>query len=62
MEVRILFPMPKKDFISNFPTSHRIPKSRLYVHLSKDEDTAVKVGKRHGKPILYLVKYLEKQI
>ena len=33
-----------------------IPKSRLYVHLSKDEDTAVKVGKRHGKPVLYHVK------
>ena len=26
--------------------------SRLYVHLSKDEETAVKVGKRHGKPVV----------
>ena len=33
-----------------------IPKSRLYVHLSKDRETAVKVGQRHGKPILYTVK------
>lgn len=33
-----------------------IPKSRLYVHLSGDEDTAVKVGRRHGKPVLYIVK------
>lgn len=33
-----------------------LPKSRLYVHLSKDEETAVKVGKRHGKPVLYIVK------
>ena len=33
-----------------------IPKSRLYVHLSKDRETAVKVGKRHGKPVLYIVK------
>ena len=33
-----------------------IPKSRLYVHLSKDKDTAVKVGKRHGNPVLYIVK------
>lgn len=24
--------------------------SRLYVHLSSDAETAVKVGKRHGKP------------
>lgn len=28
------------------------PMSRLYVHLSKDEETAVKVGKRHGKPVV----------
>lgn len=33
-----------------------IPKSRLYVHLSKDRETAVKVGKRHGKSVLYIVK------
>lgn len=33
-----------------------IPKSRLYVHLSGDEDTAVRVGRRHGKPVLYIVK------
>lgn len=32
-----------------------IPKSRLYVHLSKDEETALKVGARHGKPVLYHV-------
>ena len=32
-----------------------IPKSRLYVHLSKDKDTAIKVGQRHGKPVLYTV-------
>ena len=33
-----------------------IPKSRLYVHLSPDEETAVKVGRRHGKPVIYLVR------
>ena len=31
------------------------PKSRLYVHLSTDYDTAVKVGKRHGKPFIFKV-------
>lgn len=30
-------------------------KSRLYVHLSRDYDTAVKVGVRHGKPVIYEV-------
>ena len=33
-----------------------IPKSRLYVHLSSDKETAVKVGQRHGKPVVYVVK------
>ena len=32
-----------------------IPKSRLYVHLSLDEETAVDVGKRHGKPVLFRI-------
>lgn len=33
-----------------------IPKSRLYVHLSSDMETAEKVGKRHGKPVVYTVR------
>ena len=33
-----------------------IPKSRLYVHLSSDEETARKVGIRHGKLVLYRIK------
>jgi len=32
------------------------PMSRLYVHLSNDEETAVKVGKRHGKPVMLKIK------
>ena len=32
-----------------------IPKSRLYVHLSGDQETAMKVGKRHGGAIVYQV-------
>ncbi len=30
--------------------------SRLYVHLSKDEEMAVKVGKRHGEPVVLKMK------
>ncbi|MCR4641548.1 MAG: RNA 2'-phosphotransferase [Lachnospiraceae bacterium] len=33
-----------------------MPKSRLYVHLSGDEETARKVGMRHGKPVLYRIR------
>lgn len=32
-----------------------LAKSRLYVHLSVDIETAMNVGKRHGKPVLYKV-------
>ncbi len=32
-----------------------LPKSRLYVHLSGDTETAEKVGRRHGKLLLYQV-------
>ena len=32
-----------------------VPKSRLQVHLSSDYATAVKVGARHGDPIVYQV-------
>ena len=33
-----------------------LPKSRLYVHLSADPEMAYKVGQRHGKPVIYIVK------
>ena len=44
-----------EKFVSGIDTEGLIPKSRLYVHLSKDEDTALQVGTRHGKPVLYRV-------
>ncbi|MBO6047815.1 MAG: RNA 2'-phosphotransferase, partial [Erysipelotrichaceae bacterium] len=30
--------------------------SRLYVHLSKDKETALMTGKRHGRPVVYVVR------
>lgn len=36
-----------------------VSKSRLYVHLSSDEQTAVDVGTRHGKPVLFRVAALK---
>ncbi len=32
-----------------------LPRSRLYVHLSANRDTAVQVGARHGSPLVYAV-------
>jgi putative RNA 2'-phosphotransferase len=31
------------------------PQSRQQVHLSRDEETALKVGQRHGKPIIFRI-------
>ena len=45
-----------EKFTASIEAQGLIPKSRLYVHLSKDEDTAVRVGQRHGKPVLYIVR------
>ena len=45
-----------EKFVASIDAQGLIPKSRLYVHLSKDEETAIKVGTRHGRPVLYKVK------
>ena len=44
-----------EKYRNSIDQSGLIPKSRLYVHLSGDIDTAINVGKRHGKPIVYKV-------
>jgi len=45
-----------EKFVSSIDAMGLISKNRLYVHLSKDVETAVKVGSRHGKPVIYRVK------
>lgn len=42
-------------YVSSIDVEGLISKSRLYVHLSKDMNTAIQVGSRHGKPVLYKV-------
>lgn len=44
-----------RKYVDNIDTQGLKKKSRLYVHLSKDYETAVKVGKRHGDPVIYEV-------
>lgn len=44
-----------EKYVSSIDMQGLIPKSRLYVHLSGDIGTAVKVGSRHGKPVVYRV-------
>ena len=42
-------------FAASIEAQGLLPRNRLYVHLSPDAETAEKVGRRHGKPVIYLV-------
>lgn len=42
-------------FVASIEQQGLLPMSRLYVHLSPDEKTAVEVGRRHGKPVVFKV-------
>ena len=49
----ILYHGTGEKYVSSIDEQGLISKSRLYVHLSKDEQTAKMVGSRHGKPVIY---------
>ena len=55
MPPKVLYHGSAEKYVTFIEQEGLIPKSRLYVHLSKDVDTALKVGKRHGKAIAYLI-------
>ena len=44
-----------RRFSASIEAQGLLPQSRLYVHLSPDVETAEKVGRRHGEPVIYLV-------
>lgn len=44
-----------EKYVESISKDGLIPKSRLYVHLSKDIRTAENVGSRHGKPYIFKV-------
>jgi putative RNA 2'-phosphotransferase len=46
-------------FVESIRTQGLLPGSRQHVHLSRDEATAVKVGQRHGKPAILIVRAAE---
>lgn len=50
-----LFHGTGRKYVESIDQTGVIPKSRLYVHLSGDQETAMKVGKRHGDPVVYSV-------
>ena len=51
----ILYHGTGEKFVPAIDKEGLIPKSRLYVHLSGDRDTAENVGRRHGRPVIYTV-------
>ena len=51
----ILYHGTAEKYVESIDNQGLIPKSRLYVHLSKDVDTALNVGSRHGKAVIYKV-------
>lgn len=55
----ILFHGTGEKYVDSINKSGLIPKSRLYVHLSSNEETAYKVGTRHGKSVIYKVRSKE---
>ncbi len=42
-------------FLDSILEKGLLPMSRQYVHISRDEETAWKVGARHGKPVVLLI-------
>ncbi len=54
MPPAILYHGTATKFLESIFKDGILPGTRLYVHLSQDEETAINVGSRHGKP--YVIK------
>lgn len=53
---KYLYHGTSKEVVSSINKSGKIkPMSRQFVHLSKDIETALNVGSRHGEPVVYLI-------
>lgn len=51
----VLYHGTASRFLESIKDQGLTKQKRQYVHLSKDEDTAIKVGQRHGKPAILIV-------
>lgn len=51
----ILYHGTATRFLSAIKTQGLISKNRLHVHLSSDKETAIKVGSRHGEPVVLTI-------
>lgn len=52
---QILWHGTGEKYVSSIQKMGLLPKSRLYVHISEDMETAYKVGQRHGKAVVYRI-------
>lgn len=52
---KVLYHGTAEKYVASIDRSELISKSRLYVHLSETVEAAIKVGARHGKPVIYTV-------
>ena len=52
---QILFHGTSENSVQSILDSGLKKQSRQYVHLSRDSETAIKVGQRHGKPVVFKV-------
>lgn len=51
----ILYHGTAQQFAASIEAQGLLSQGRLYVHLSPNAETAEKVGRRHGEPVIYLV-------
>ena len=51
----ILYHGTGEKFVASIKQKGLLPMSRLYIHLSADVDTVIKVDRRHGKPVVFEV-------
>ncbi len=51
----VLYHGTGEKYVSSIDAQGLISKSRLYVHLTSDIETAKKAGSRHGRPVLYMI-------
>ena len=50
-----LFHGTATHFLQSIRGSGIVPKGRMYVHLSPDEQSAFEIGRRHGEPIILTI-------
>ena len=51
----VLYHGTGRKYVESIDKEGLLPRQRLYVHLSGDVETALKVGKRHEEPFIYKI-------